>query len=109
MTISRADDRDAQQRQVLARIDDGATVTLMWGDRHTVDVNPGRHVLRANNTLIWKSVTFTIESGEHLEFSLINKAGGFTLGFLALLGVAPLFLTIERKGQVPESGVDEYR
>jgi len=62
-----------------------------------VQVTAGSHVLRANNTLFWKRVPFTIEPGEHLEFSLINRAGRLTLGFLAVMGVAPLYLDIERR------------
>jgi hypothetical protein len=97
VTISRDHADDAQQRQVLARLDDGAATTLMFGDRITIEVTPGRHTLRANNTLFWKRQAFTIEAGEHLEFVLINRAGRMTLGFLAVMGVAPLYLDIERR------------
>lgn len=97
VTLARRDERDSQQRQVAARLDDGSVTTLMYGDSRTLEVKPGRHVLKANNTLVWKRMPFVIESGEHIEFQLINRAGRFTLGFLALLGVAPLFLTIERR------------
>lgn len=97
VTVSRTHAEDAQQRQVLARVDDGPTTTLMFGDRITIEVEPGSHVLRANNTLVWKRMAFTIEAGEHLEFQLVNRPGRLTLGFLALLGVAPLYLNIERR------------
>jgi hypothetical protein len=97
VTLVRTDARDAQQRQVLARVDDGPTATLMFGDRQTIDVAPGRHLLKVNNTLVWKRMPFAIEPGEHLEFQLINRPGRLTLGFLALLGVAPLFLSIEQR------------
>ena len=97
VTISRDHEGDSQQRQVLARIDDGAASTLMFGDRITIEVTPGRHTLRANNTLFWKRQAFAIEAGEHLEFVLINRAGRMTLGFLAVMGVAPLYLDIERR------------
>ena len=97
VTVSRDHRADAQQRQVLARIDDGPVSTLMFGERFVVEVKPGEHLLRANNTLFWKRVTFTIEPGEHLEFQLINQAGRFTLSLLVLLGVAPLYLRIERR------------
>lgn len=97
VTLARTDARDAQQRQVLARVDDGPTATLLFGDHQTIEVAPGQHVLKANNTLVWKRMPFAIEPGEHLEFQLINRPGRLTLGFLALLGVAPLFLSIERK------------
>lgn len=97
VTLAREHASDARQRQVLVRIDDGPTSVLMYGDRVTIEVPAGSHLLRANNTLFWKRVPFTIEPGEHLEFALINKAGRLTLGFLAVMGVAPLYLDIERR------------
>lgn len=96
VTLSRDAPADSQQRQVIVRIDDGPSTTLMYGDRFTVEVTPGSHLLRANNTLFWKRVPFTIEPGEHLEFRFVNRAGRFTLGLLALVGAAPLYLDIER-------------
>jgi hypothetical protein len=97
VTISREHAGDSQQRQVLVRLDNGPTSALMFGDRITVEVAPGTHTLRANNTLFWKRVPFTIEPGEHLEFAMVNRAGRLTLGLLAVMGVAPLYLDIERR------------
>ncbi len=97
VTIDREHAEDSRQRQVLIRVDGGPTSALMFGDRITMEVAPGPHVLRANNTLFWKRVPFTIEPGDHLEFTMINRAGRLTLGFLAVMGVAPLYLDIERR------------
>ncbi len=97
VTISRQHEHDARQRQVIVRIDGGPTATLLFGQTVTFEVKPGMHVLRANNTLFWKKAAFAVEPGEHLEFVLINRAGRLTIGFLALMGVAPLYLTIERR------------
>jgi hypothetical protein len=97
VTISREHVEDSQQRQVLVRVDDQPASALLFGDRITVEVRPGSHVLRANNTLFWKRVPFAIEPGEHLEFVVINRAGRLTLGLLAVMGVAPLYLDIERR------------
>ena len=97
VTISREHAADAQQRQVLVRIDEGPTSTLLYGDRITVEVTPGAHTFRANNTLFWKRVPFAIEAGEHLEFIVVNRSGRLSLGFLAVMGVAPMYLEIERR------------
>ena len=97
VTISRTDDRDVQQRQIYARIDDTAQRTLMFGDSFTLDVEAGAHTLKANNTLYWKSVPFTVEPGEHVEFALVNVSSKLSFGFLAMLGAGPLRLVVERR------------
>ncbi len=97
VTISRQHPEDARQRQVLARLDSGPTATLMFGGSVTHDVQPGAHVLRVNNTLFWKTVRFTVEPGERLEFVVVNRASRITFGFLAGLGLAPLYMTIEKR------------
>lgn len=100
VTVSRTDDRDVQQRQIYARIDDGPTKTLMFGDAFTTDVAPGAHTLKANNTLFWKTVPFTVQPGEHLEFAMINQSSKLAFGFLAVLGAGPLKLVIERRSAI---------
>jgi hypothetical protein len=99
VTLSRTDVSDVGQREIFARIDDAPTRRLLAGDSWTQDVAPGVHQLRANNTLFWKRVEFTAEPGEQIEFVLIDRAGAFAVGLLALLGVAPLSLTIERRAR----------
>jgi hypothetical protein len=97
VTVTRTSEKDVGHRQVYAAIDEQPPATLMFGESAAWEVTPGAHRLKANNTLQWKKLDFTAEPGEHVEFVVINKAGGFTLGFLSLLGVAPLYLTIERR------------
>jgi hypothetical protein len=96
VTIRRTDRADIGQRQVIVRVDDGPRATLSFGDSVTHALPPGDHVLHAHNTLVWKRVPFTVAAGEQAEFQVVNKPGRFTLGFLSLMGVAPLFLTIHR-------------
>lgn len=103
VTVSRTDDRDVQQRQIYARIDDKPQRTLMFGDAFSIDLEPGQHTLKVNNTLYWKSVNFTIEPGEHVEFALINVSSKLSFGFLAMLGAGPLKLVIERRPHAPAS------
>lgn len=96
VTLTRTHKNDIGQRQVVVTIDDGPKTTLMFGDSTSLDLAPGDHVLKAHNTLVWKTVPFTVAPGERLTFTVINHPGRFTLGFLSLIGVAPLFLTIEQ-------------
>ena len=100
VTVCRTHRRDIGQRQIFVQIDDGPRVALLFGQSFTLEVKPGCHQLRANNTLFWRTVTFHVESGEHLEFLLINKGGPITFGIAAILGAAPVFLKIERRSVV---------
>jgi hypothetical protein len=101
VTVSRTDERDVQQRQIYARIDDGANRTLMFGESFTMEIAPGAHTLKTNNTLYWKSVAFAVEPGEHVEFAVINQSSKLSFGFLAVLGAGPLKLVIERRPSRP--------
>jgi hypothetical protein len=96
VTLSRTHPSDCGQRQVFARVDDRDRVALVFGESVTLDVKPGRHRLRANNTLFWKKLDFSIEPAEHLEFLLINEERWWTAGMVGLLGSAPLFLRIKK-------------
>jgi hypothetical protein len=41
-------------------------------------------------------VEFTVAADERVEYRLANSAGRFALPFLAVMGVAPLYLKIEK-------------
>lgn len=104
ITFRRTDDADVKdhQRYVYVRIDDGKDQIIRFGDVKTLDVAPGEHVLRANNTLFWKRVVFSAAPGEQIEFALINRPAWIHLGFIAyLIGGVPLKLIIERRQVTP--------
>ena len=101
VTIRRVDARDVGHRQIYVRVDDAPNQTLLFGDSIRLEIPPGQHHLKANNTLFWKSVAFEINPNEHLEFTLVNQSSTFGFGVLALLGVAPLRLVIERRVVTP--------
>ena len=94
VTFCRTHRTDCQQRQIFVRLDDEPRMTLVYGDAVTHEVAPGAHRLRVHNTLFWKTLTFAIEPGEHLECLVINRARWWTYGMAGLLGAAPLFLTV---------------
>ena len=97
VTITRTDPRDVGERQIFARLDGSARVTLEFGQSYTGEVEPGQHHLRVHNTLFWKHVRFAVEAGEHLEFAVINMGRWWTYGVAGVLGSAPLFLRVERR------------
>jgi hypothetical protein len=97
VTLSRQEEDDCGQRQIVVRLDGTPKVDLLFGESVTADVEPGIHRMWVHNTLFWKTIRFTVEPGEHLEFAVVNRAGPMTLGFLAVLGVGPLFLSVRRR------------
>jgi len=87
---------DVGQRQVYLDMDGKRLATLMDGDTFTAEIPAGHHQLRFDNTLQRKKMEFTAAAGERVEYRFANTAGRFFLPFLAVMGVAPLFLKIER-------------
>jgi hypothetical protein len=96
LVLRRQSPRDARQRQVYASLDDEYLGMLVFGEQITRDVAPGRHVLKANNTLVWKSYEFEARSGEDISISLINYQPRGFMAMLAVFGVGVLLLSIER-------------
>jgi hypothetical protein len=97
VTVYRTHDDDVRQRQVIVHLDGGPRTTLMFGQTFTREIAPGPHKLRFDNTLVKKTLEFDAAPGEHVEIDVVNHPGRLTLGFLSLLGVAPLFLRVERR------------
>lgn len=100
ITVSRTNQRDFGEREVFVRIDGCDRIKLMFGESFTREVGPGSHTLRAHNTLFWKTVPFSVEPGEHLEFMIINHGSRLTLGLAGLLGAAPLYLKIYKRSLI---------
>jgi hypothetical protein len=97
VTVTRQQDNDVRDRQVIISIDGEPLATLLYGQEVTKDVPPGPHRLKAHNTLFWKNIDLDLKPGEHARFIVINRAGTGTFSLLGMLGVGPLYLTFERQ------------
>jgi hypothetical protein len=96
LTLTRTSDDDAKQRQVYVSLDGLQVAYMMFGETTTISIAPGKHTLKVNNTLVWKTLDFEAQPGEDVRFSLVNYTGrGFAL-LLALFGASLLFLRVER-------------
>ena len=96
LIISRTLEGDCGQRQVYVDLDGEALGNLLAGERFLKEITAGRHFLKLNNTLVWKTINFEAADAENVEYRFANKAGRFALPFLAVMGVAPLYLKVER-------------
>ena len=94
LTIHRTSPEDVRDRQVIMSLDGNRLTQLFYGQTFTCDIEPGPHRLRANNTLVWKTVPFIAPAGTHVHFTCINRAPAGMMYMLAVFGVAPLFVTL---------------
>ena len=101
LTVTRTSERDARQRQVYVSLDGEHIAYLMFGDHIARALAPGRHTLKVNNTLVWKTVEFEAAPGEDVRFSVVNYTGRGFLTLMAILGVSVLFLGVERETGPP--------
>jgi hypothetical protein len=96
VTITRTSEADFKSRQLVVSIDGEFVAELLWGDSVTRELAPGRHRIRVHNTLVWKTVEFTLAPEEQIFFETVNRTGPGTLLLTLLLGVGPLYVTIDR-------------
>ena len=96
VTITRTSERDVKSRQMIVWLDDVRVATLLWGDSITCDLQPGPHRIRVSNTLFWKTAEFTVQAGEQVFFEAISHMGPGSVFLMMMLGVGPLYVTLER-------------
>jgi hypothetical protein len=98
LTVHRTAPWDEQSRQILCAIDGVHSGQLLYGQTMTREIAAGAHTLKANNTLVWKTVPFDARPGEHVQFTVWNEPmGGWFMRLLFIfvgaaalrLGVAP--------------------
>lgn len=98
VTITRTSQEDFKSRQLIVWIDGERLSDLLFGDSVTRQLEPGPHRIRVSNTLVWKTVQFTVRPGEQVYFEAINRPGWGSWPMLIVLGVGPLFVTLRRMG-----------
>ncbi len=97
ITVRRTALDDVQDRQVYISLDDEEWGTLYYGSVLTREIAPGRHRLKANNTLVRRTVEFDVTPGEHVRFQCINKTHWTGMLFMAFLGAAILTVKLVRE------------
>ena len=96
VTITRTSQADYQTRQLVVSLDGGHVGTLLWGETVTCHPEPGPHTLRVHNTLVWKTVQFSLAPGEQVFFEAVNRTGWGTLIMTVLFGIGPLYVSVNR-------------
>ena len=97
ITVTRNAANDIGQRELFVSLDGQELAIMRFGESVTREIDPGRHLLRVHNTLIWKKVPLDLQPGEHARFVAITRAGWGTYGLATVLGAGPIYLTVERE------------
>jgi hypothetical protein len=98
LILTRNSKRDVTYRQIFASLDGNSLGDMVFGERIEREIPAGSHRLRVHNTLFWKTIDFEAAPGEVVEFSTVNYEGRGFWGIALIIGVAPLFLAVERQG-----------
>ncbi len=105
LTVRRDDAGDVGYREIYLSLDGESLGVLFFGQTITKEIEPGPHVLKAHNTLVRKSASFTVQVGDHVRFLALNTPGWGAHSALALLvgflGAGPLYLTLTREQDGP--------
>ncbi|MGC0773296.1 MAG: hypothetical protein WB543_10200 [Candidatus Acidiferrum sp.] len=97
ITIRRTSNEDAQQRQIIVKLDGESVGELFYGDTISMPVTAGHHRLRVDNTWNWKTVELDVAAGEHLKFQTMSRAGRLTWFLVSLFGAGPIYVSIKRE------------
>jgi hypothetical protein len=97
LTINRNTSGDFQDRQVFLYVDGELWGKVKYGRPVTREIAPGRHTVRAFNTLFSHTIEVDAVSGEHIRLRCSN--GMPTAGWLLMvfLHVTCLFVKLERE------------
>ena len=96
LTVHRTAGWDEQSRQILCSVDGRHVGQLLFGQTLSRDIPAGSHTLKANNTLVWKTVPFDAAPGQHVQFTVWNEQMGglFARLLFIFVGAAALKLGI---------------
>ena len=92
LTISRNGAADFQDRQVYLFVDDEAWGKVRYGKAVTREIAPGRHRVRAFNTLFSHTIEVNALPGEHVRLHCTNgmpTAGWLMMIFLHVTALRP--------------------
>ena len=69
---------------------------ILFNEKIDRPIAPGQHYMRVHNTLFWKTLEFDAAPGETVHYETVNYAGRGFMNLVLIIGVAPLFMKVER-------------
>ncbi|MDH4062928.1 MAG: hypothetical protein OEW19_00905 [Acidobacteriota bacterium] len=104
MSITRNHPQDIQDRTIRLWVDDERWENMLYGRTETREIVPGRHVVKAHNTLFGTSLEFEAAPGEEVRLRCANGLTGGGKLMVLMLGVAYLRVRLE---QLPSARLGE--
>ncbi len=104
LTISRRQSDDVQDRTIQLWVDGERIENLSYGKTYARDIAPGRHVIKAHNTLFGTHLEFEAAPGEEVRLSCANGMTGGGKLMVLLMGVAYLRVRLE---QLPSGAIGD--
>jgi hypothetical protein len=104
LRVTHKDEGDYMARGIKLALDDSDLHLLKSGTSTLVEIEPGHHHLRIDNTFHAKTVEFDVRAGEQAHYRIWNKRG-FGSWLVELLGAGPMYLAIERAEPVASESV----
>jgi len=105
VTIVRDHPDDVQDRPVRLWLDGERLENLGYGKVFTRDIAPGRHVVKAHNTLFGTTLDIDAAPGEEVRVRCMNGMTGGGRLMVLLMGVAYLRVRLE---QLPSGAVGDH-
>ncbi|HEV2764225.1 MAG TPA: hypothetical protein VGV38_14675 [Pyrinomonadaceae bacterium] len=78
---------------------------LKVGNSLVVNIEAGRHQLRADNTYHAKTVEFDAEPGRQVHYRISNRVGAIGAVLLGTVGAGPMHIEFERAEPLESSSV----
>jgi len=97
ITIERNSQQDAQQREIIVKLDGEQIAELTYGQSITTEIPAGPHTLLVDNTWNKKSAEFTAADGETIRFLAKNQSSRFSEFLLMIFGAGPLRVYLDRQ------------
>lgn len=105
LTVSRHDPDDVQDRQIYLFVDGQPWGNIRYGQSVTRPVSPGRHQVRAFNTLFSKTLDVQVRPAEHVRMRCAN---GFPeAGWLLFVFLHVTYLLVRLEVEPPHDDRDD--
>jgi hypothetical protein len=95
LRVTHKDEGDYMARGIKLALDGDDLNLLKSGTSTLVDVEPGHHHLRIDNTFHAKTIEFDVRAGEQAHYRIWNKRG-FGSWLVEIIGAGPMYLAIEK-------------